>query len=154
MSTPSSSSSSSSSSSPSSSSSTSWEVWAVGNAWIHACKHSRARRETLGEFLFPRLRASIGESGRQNAHETVARARINKKKQPQKTEAFGALLATHSFQFIKFMLFISIHSCQFIHSFQFIHLSSLFWVLSCQFIRLNSLISIHLFQFIHLHVFH
>ena len=50
----------------------------VGNAW----KHSRARnpvffRVARGGSLFPRLRGSIGESGRQKVHRTVARARFH-----------------------------------------------------------------------------
>ena len=66
----------------------SWEVWVLGNAWIHAWKHARARNPVFfrvkwpsvvaeGWSLFPPFPASIEESGRQKVHETVVRARFH-----------------------------------------------------------------------------
>ena len=65
---------------------TSWEVWAIGNEWIHGWKHSRAqnpvslRKVAVGGR---RWRVSVStvsrldpESGRQNVRATVARARF------------------------------------------------------------------------------
>ena len=60
----------------------SWEVWVLGNAWIHAWKHARARNPVFfrvkwpsvvaeGWSLFLPFPASIEESGRQKVHETV-----------------------------------------------------------------------------------
>ena len=76
------------SSSQSSCQSHSWEVWAIGNVWIHGWKHSRAQNPV---FFWGKVavrgrcwRVSVStdarldpESGRQNVHETVARARFN-----------------------------------------------------------------------------
>ena len=95
-----------------------------------------------GGSLFPRLRGSIRESGRQNVRETVARARFNIKI-AKENEGIGAFLAIHSFQFFPCNSLISIHSCQVIHfnSFMSIH--------SCQFTHVNSFMSVHSFQFIH-----
>ena len=70
------------------SSSSSWEVWATGNAWIHGWKDSRAQNPVFlsGKVAVRgrRWRVSVSagarldpESGRQNAHETVARARFH-----------------------------------------------------------------------------
>ena len=66
----------------------SWEVWEIGNAWIQAWEHSRARSPLFfrvksggmvaeGGSLFPQFRGSIGERVRQNARRTVARARLH-----------------------------------------------------------------------------
>ena len=59
------------------------------------------------------------ESGRQNVHETVARARFHIKS--SKTDGLGplfqddvdkSLISIHSFQFVRFNSFMSIHSFQ------------------------------------------
>ena len=62
----------------------SWEVWEIRNAWIQAWKHSRARNPVFFRVKWlpwsPKedlcFRGSIGGSGRQNVHRTVARARF------------------------------------------------------------------------------
>ena len=72
-----------------------------------------------GGSLFPPVRASIRESGRQYVHETEARARFHIKF-VKKTDRFGALLAMHSLKLIhvkSFILFIQVNSFVSIQSF-------------------------------------
>ena len=73
--------------------------------------------------------------GRQNVHETVARARFHIKIATKKTEGFGSVSATHSFQ--------TVHSSSFMsrHSFQFIRFNSFVSIHSCQFIHFTSFMS-------------
>ena len=63
------------------------------------------------------------ESGRQNVHETVARARFHTKitkKLAGSNHFFKMRSANHSFQFVRFSSFVSIHACQEIHLNSFI----------------------------------
>ena len=69
------------------SSSSSWEVWAIGNAWVHNWKHFWAQNPVFSGKVAVRgrrWRVSVSavarldpESGRQNVRETVARARFH-----------------------------------------------------------------------------
>ena len=153
------------------SSSICWEVWAIRNAWIHGWKHSRAQNPVFfsGKVAVRgrRWRVSVSavsrldrESGRQNVHEIVARARFHKKKRKKKTRGsghfhffqaihFNSFMSSHSFQFIRFNAFVSSHSRQFINFNSVISFIQFNWfesIASLKFHCFNWLMSLHSLQ--------
>ena len=153
----------------------SWEVWVLGNAWIHAWKHARARNPVFfrvkwpsvvaeGWSLFPPFPASIEESGRQKVHETVVRARFHIKivrnadvgnvgRTPDASllgdfgfKAFVSARRGCKHSLILSFIFSFFHL--FIHSFIPFH-SIPFYFISCHFMSFHSFIQSCVKSFIH-----
>ena len=131
------------------SSSSSWEVWASGNAWIHAMAYVN---KSWSKKKSAKLRGSPTTLG--NSFVSIPVFQFIHLK---------SFISIQSFQFIHFNSFISILSFNpsfirsfipsFQFSFQFLHVNSFISTPSCQFFHFNFFISSHSLQFVHFNAF-
>ena len=141
------------------SSSSRWEVWAIGKAWIHGWKHSRAQKLVFlrvkwpsmvaaGGSLIPRVCASSFQCIHCHSFVAFRSCQFFHVKSVMSSHSFQfthfksciSLMSSHSFQFVHVNSFVSVHACQFLYvksSFQLIHVSSFISCISC---HVNSLL--------------